>query len=132
MANVTELNCTLESFESLIAAIVAENCANMFYYGRKLLRKEYYDENDPKAKNYDDKGEKLTTRKRMEALYNEDKEWFIDPKSDFNTYWKDMMSLCKNEETRLNGKEIAAAIEAMIEDTEKYPEDERSFRQEKN
>lgn len=128
---INELNGTLANFEELIAAIVAENCANMFYWGRKLIRKEYYDPQDPEALNYDAKGKKLTSKKRVEALYNEDKEWLTDPNSDFNTYWKSMMFTCKrgNEETLLDGKQIAEAIDIMIEDIDNFPEDERSFRQ---
>lgn len=137
MANVNDLNCTLENFEALIAAIVAENCSEMFKYGRKILRKEYYDPNDPEANNEPVKYTRGTpvydtSRSTVENSYRAAKEWFIDPKSEFNTYWKDAMSMCKNEETLLDGKAIADAIDMMIEDTENYPEDERSFRQNKN
>ncbi len=132
MANVNDINCTIDGFESLIAAIVAENCTAMYLWGRKLVRKDYYDPSDPEARQVDEKGNKRISKKKCEANYNEYKDWLIDPRSDFNTYWKDMIALVKDGETRLNGKEIAAAIDMMIEDVDNYPEDERSFRQEKN
>ena len=135
MSNVTDLKCTLENFEELIAAIIAENCSEMFKYGRKLLRKNYYDPEDTEANNEPiKKGNNLiydTSKSTVENRYNEAKNWFTDPKSEFNTYWKDMMSVCKREESILNGTQIASAIDQMIQDVENYPEDTRSFRQEK-
>lgn len=136
MANVNDINCTLENFEALIAAIVAENCSEMYKYGRKIVRKKYYDPSDPEANNEPVKytnGKAVydTSRKTVESRYNAAKDWFLDPRSPFNTYWKQAMTICKNEETLLDGKAIAEAIDQMIEDVDAYPEDRRSFRQEK-
>ena len=126
MTTANDINGFLSNFEELIAAIIAENCSEMYKWGRKLLRKKYNDPSDPEAKG-------IESEKAVENNYNDAKDWFLNPRSEFNNYWKSMMALCKDKsnevnEDLFNGKEIARAIDAMIEDTENFPEDVKSFR----
>lgn len=132
MSRVTKLYFTLDQFEDLVVAIVAQACSDMYGWGRRLVRKNYYDPSDPEAIQYSTGTRKNISKKKVEDHYNEAKEWLTDPNSEFNTYYKAMIAAIKDSESCLNGKQIAETIDMMIENVNDYPEDQRSFRQDKS
>ena len=63
------------------------------------------------------------TEKGYKTKIENYRDWFLNPASDFNTFYK---GVCTNE-ALLNGKEILNRLDMMVEDTEQFPENTFNF-----
>lgn len=132
MSSARDIGNFLDGCEQMIAAMVAQACTDYFANSRHLMNGEYYDPSDPKALNEYKKGDKIVkyiSRAKLEAKIEYLRDWFTNPASDFNSFWKATMSQIKNSESVLDGKAILARLDEMVADTDTYPENIHSFRQ---
>lgn len=132
MSSVRDLNNFLGGCEQMIASIIAQACTDYFANCRCLMNGEYYDPSDPKAMNEYKKGDKMVkyiSRKKLETKIAELRDWFINPASDFNSFWKAAISQIQNEESVLDGKAIIDRLDDMVADTTTFPENVHSFKQ---
>jgi len=121
MANVNDLICTIEQLEALAAAVVAQTCNDYFDNGRALHTSTYTDLNE---RNED----RNCTYKTLIARMDEYRDWFTNPNSDFNRIYKPMLtSSSGNSISLLNGNDIVAVLDNMIEDTDSFPEKTYNF-----
>lgn len=132
MSSARDIDNFLDGCEQMIAAIVAQACTDYFADSRHLMNGEYYDPSDPKALNEYKKGSamvKYISRKKLESKIEYLRDWFTNPASEFNSFWKITMSQIQNDESALDGKAILARLDEMVADTATYPENIHSFRQ---
>lgn len=132
MSSVRDIDNFLDGCEQMIAAMVAQTCTDYYANCRCLMNGNYYDPSDPKAKNEYKKGNKMVkyiSRKKLEAKIADLRDWFINPGSPFNSFWKTALSQIQNEESILDGKAILDRLDAMVADTTTFPENVHSFRQ---
>ena len=131
MSSVKDIDNFLDGCEQMIAAMIAHACTDYFENSRLLMNGYYYDLSDPKAKNTCKKGNEIVkyiNKAKLEAKITEVREWFINPTSDFNKFWKTAVSQIQNEESVLDGKAIIDRLDDMIADTTTFPETVHSFR----
>ena len=107
MAIVAEICNSIGAYEALAASVIAQTCEDYFADARALKNKDF--------RKYTEKGYKT----KIENY----RDWFLNPASDFNTFYK---GVCTNE-ALLNGKEILNRLDMMVEDTEQFPENTFNF-----
>ena len=132
MSSVRDIDNFLDGCEQMIAAMIAQTCTDYYANCRCLMNGNYYDPSDTKAKNEYKKGSKMVkyiSRKKLESKIADLRDWFINPGSPFNSFWKTALSQIQNEESVLDGKAILDRLDDMVADTTTFPENVHSFRQ---
>lgn len=132
MSSVRDIDNFLDGCEQMIAAMVAQACTDYYAYCRNLMNGNYYDPSDPKAKNEYKKGDKMVkyiSRRKLESKIEGLRDWFTNPGSLFNSFWKTALSQIQHEESCLDGKAILDRLDDMVADTTTFPENVHSFRQ---
>lgn len=93
---------------SLIASIIAQTCTDYFKDARELML-----------------GESKYQMSTLQRKVDEYRAWFLEPDSDYNTVYRHLYELAIDGEignrSMLNGQAMVDRLEAMVHDTDTYP-----------
>ena len=97
----------------LFASVVAQTCTDYF--------------NDARAIKYGNPNYKVS-KKTFERKVEEYRDWFLNPNSDFNTVYRNIIEVASNKSVELlNGKAIVQRLDDMVADEETYPDNHYNF-----